>query len=101
MGTVELTLPEGGRSPEGLRVRFRVTVASTRDVPAGGGGQASRVKSGRVRADRVAISGCSRVGSVFRVARVTVWFSRIARFGYWFVVSCRVSGRVGVSREGA
>ena len=38
MGTVELTLPEGGRSPEGLRVRFRVAVASTRDVPAGGGG---------------------------------------------------------------
>jgi hypothetical protein len=37
MGTVELTLPEGGRSPEGLRVRFRFTVASTRDVPARGG----------------------------------------------------------------
>ena len=37
MGTVELTLPEGGRSPEGLRVGFRFTVASTRDVPARGG----------------------------------------------------------------
>ena len=36
MGTVELTLPEGGRSPEGLRVKFRVMVASTRDVPAWG-----------------------------------------------------------------
>ena len=38
MGTVELTLPGGGRSPEGLRVGFRFTVASTRDVPACAGG---------------------------------------------------------------